>query len=360
MCSWLAWRVEPSGSVSVCSMSGDFYEGTAGVAALLLKVAGADGVPAAAYLERLGVGAAKRSAKLAADEMRAGRECGGLFLGPLSTVLAICEIQRDRPASELADSLSELAEILAGRLSRRPFRYATGDPGLLGGQAGKLAAVSRLATAFGLADAERQVFLDQVPSAARVRRLPGLLPFDGPGIAHGLAGLVMACVDAGRASGDPEYEPLAAALLERCLADNPDSSPPGWCRGSTGIAVAASYAAAWLSPEYEPIAAHVLTACLTRMRQAARTQAIGTCLCHGTAGLRRLRSLASADLEGEVPGSSALNFGSDLGLFTGATDAWLEAAGTGLWPLPGPLAAAVAAVGRPDGRDRLKRHCRPR
>lgn len=341
MCAWLTRLVEPTGSVSVCSMSGDFYEGTAGVAALLLKVASAGGVPAAGYLDRLGVGAAKRSAMLAADEVRAGREWGGLFLGPLSTVLAICEIQRDRLASELADSMSALAESLADQLSRRPFRYGTGDPGLLGGQAGKLAAFSRLATASGLGNAERQVFLDQVPSAARVRRLSGPLPFDGPGIAHGLAGLVVACVDAGRASGDPEYEPLAAALLERCLADSPDPPPPSWCRGGTGIAVAASYAAAWLSPEHEPAAAHVLTACLTRMRQVASTQATGTCLCHGIAGLRRLRSLPGADLEGDVPGSSALNFGRDLGLFTGATDAWLEAARTGLWPLLGPLAGTA-------------------
>lgn len=85
MCSWLTRRVEPTGSVTVCSMSGDFYEGTAGAAAaFLLKVAGAGAVPAATYLDRLGVGAAKRSARLAADEIRAGRDCGGLFLGPLS------------------------------------------------------------------------------------------------------------------------------------------------------------------------------------------------------------------------------------------------------------------------------------
>src|SRR6266436_2502633 len=84
MCSWLTHRADATASVTTCSMSGDFYEGTAGTAALLLKVARDDSVPATAYLESLGVGAAKRSAMLAADEVRAGRDWGGLFLGPLS------------------------------------------------------------------------------------------------------------------------------------------------------------------------------------------------------------------------------------------------------------------------------------
>jgi hypothetical protein len=233
-------------------MTSDFYEGTAGAAALLLRVASTSGVPAAAYLDRLGVGAAKRSARLAASELRAGRDCGGLFLGPLSTLLAVSEIERDHPTGDLTDGVHTLAGVLADRLKRHGFTFGTMDAGLLGGQTGKLAAFSRLATAPGVADADRRVFLDHVP----------------------------------------------------------------------------------------PAADHVLATCLARMRTAATAQLIGTCLCHGTAALGRLRCLANAEWDDGPTGSAAPNFGSDLGLFTGAFDTWLERAHTGLWPLLGPLAAA--------------------
>lgn len=339
MCSWLTRRVEPTGSVSVCSMIGDFYEGTAGAAAFLLKVAGAGAVPAATYLDRLGVGAAKRSARLAADEIRAGRDWGGLFLGPLSVLLALCESHQDRSADDLGACVSDLAQSLAGRLRRRRFRLEPGDLDLLGGHAGKLAAFSRLAIAPGMDVRERQVFLDQIPPAPQTRRLLASLPPDGPGIAHGAAGMAVACMDACLASGDKEYESLAAALLERCLVGGQAALPMTWCRGTVGIAAAAIYARDSFSPAHRAAADHVLRVRLPRTSLAGEMRPIGTCLCHGTAGLHRLRSRLHAGLDSDQFGSPTLDFGSELGLFTGTTDAWLESADTGLWPLLGPLAA---------------------
>jgi lantibiotic modifying enzyme len=331
-CNWIA--PEPASRPTYAALSGNLYNGTAGIALFLAEAARRLDDPRLAATAR---GAIRHALA------KAGAAEGGLYFGPLGVAVAAARV-----AQALGDESVHTRRLLEAWRAQAPPGE---EPHVAGGSAGAILALLALTdhvdapwlTAAGAERGER--LLDRAErsrdgwswTAFGRRRNANLC-----GLFHGAAGIGLALLERWAATRDERFREAAERaadyerewrrraagawpdlryITRRAARDAPVPVSASWCHGAPGVALArlraVQLAGGRFRAEAEDALAHTRDFALALLADVPDDP----CLCHGAAGIADVLLCAGERELGLRVARTTLSHpalgGMPAGLFTG-------------------------------------------